>query len=77
MNVKNVLNYCVIMFVFCVLLMITVSLLTEKPDAEQISGLTFSRKTMSVGVEKVWVWIHAGLSVLVVSIIVSIWAHFA
>lgn len=71
------LNYCVIMFVFCVLLMITVSLLTEKPDAEQISGLTFSRKTMSVGVEKVWVWIHAGLSVLVVSIIVSIWAHFA
>ena len=71
------LNYCVIMFIFCTVLMIVLSLLTKKPEMVQITDLTFSRKTMSVGVEKTWVWIHVILSILVVSIIASIWIHFA
>lgn len=71
------LNYCTIMFFFCVVLMIVVSVLTDRPRAEQITDLTFSRKTMSEGVEKTWVWVHVILSILVMCIMVSIWAHFA
>jgi len=71
------LNYSVIMFVFCVILMVVISLLTQKPKDEQIKDLTFSKNTMSKGVDKTWIWIHAVLSVLVMGIIITIWVHFA
>ncbi len=71
------LNYSVIMFVVCVALMIILSFLTPRPPDEKIAGLTFSGKTMSLGVDKIWVVIHAILSILVAGVIVCIWAHFA
>ena len=71
------LNYSVLMFAFCTILMIVLSLLMKKPETIQLTDLTFSRKTMSVGVEKTWVWVHIILSLLAVSIIASIWIHFA
>jgi SSS family solute:Na+ symporter len=71
------LNFSVIMFIFCVFLMIVLSLLTRKPEPEKVENLTFSPKTMSIGVEKVWVWIHAALTILIGTIIITIWAHFA
>jgi len=71
------LNFSVVIFVFCVFLMVVLSLLTEKPRDEQVENLTFSTGTMSVGVEKSWIWIQAGLSLLVVAVVVAIWVHFA
>jgi len=71
------LNYAVVMFVFCVLLMVVISLLTAKPQQAQLEGLTFSKDTMSAGVDKVWVWVHAAASVLVVLTVISLWVHFA
>jgi SSS family solute:Na+ symporter len=71
------LNYSVIMFFICVLLMIVLSFLTPRPPDEKIAGLTFSGKTMSLGVDKIWIVIHAILSILVAGIILCIWAHFA
>jgi len=71
------LNYAVIMFLFCVALMVVVSLLTKKPDANQLKDLTFSADTMSAGIDRTWVWIHAALSVLVIVIVICLWAHFA
>ena len=71
------LNYCVIMFAFCVGLMIAISLLTQRPREEQIRDLTFSKNTLAAGVDKTWTWVHAAFSILVVLIVISIWAHFA
>jgi len=71
------LNYAVIMFVFCLVLMVVVSLLTKRPEAKQLEDLTFSKDTMSAGVDKTWIWVHATLSVLVILITISLWAHFA
>jgi len=40
-NEVNVYAFCVMLFVFCILFAITVSLFTRRPDEEQISGLVF------------------------------------
>ena len=71
------LNFSVIMFFLCTVLMIVLSLWSPRPKAEQLENLTFSTRTMSAGVEQVWIWIHIGLSVLVAGITFSIWYHFA
>ncbi len=71
------LNYAVIMFAFCVVLMVVISLFTQKPEPEKTTDLTFSSKTMSLGVQKTWIWVHLALTILVLSIVVSIWAHFS
>jgi len=71
------LNYCVIMFAFCTVLMVAVSLLTKMPEESQVRGLTFSREATTGKVDKPWTWVHAALSVLVVLAVISLWAHFA
>jgi solute:Na+ symporter, SSS family len=71
------LNYSAIMFVFCTLLMIVVSLLTSPKPNGQIDDLTFSRATFSGGERSVWVWVHVALSVLVMAVTASLWAYFA
>ena len=71
------LNFALIMFFFCVTLMVVISLVTQKPRQEQIENLTFSHETMSSGVDRIWILIHIGLTILVAAIAVSIWAYFA
>ena len=67
----------VLMFLFCTGLMIALSILLREPGPDDIDNITFSTDTMSAGVEKVWIWIHIGLSLLVGSVTLSIWMHFA
>jgi len=71
------LNYSIGLFFFCVALMILISMKTPKPAPEKITDLTFSTDTMSAGVDRTWIWIHVALSVLVATITLSIWVHFA
>ncbi|MBN1292288.1 MAG: sodium:solute symporter [Candidatus Latescibacteria bacterium] len=71
------LNFAVIMFFFCVALMVVLSLYTQEKKSDDIENLTFSSRTMSAGVEKIWIWIHVGLSVLVGTIAFTIWTYFA
>ena len=71
------LNFSVFMFIFCVALMVVLSLLGSEKQPDEIGNLTFSTRTMSAGVERVWIWIHVALSVLVGSIAFTIWLHFA
>lgn len=71
------LNYSVGLFFFCVMLMVVLSLASPKPEPEKTENLTFSPKTMSAGVSRSWIVIHAALSILVASITITIWAHFA
>ena len=71
------LNYATLMFAFCVVLMVLLSLMTREPSPERIADLTFSPKTMSAGVSRSWIWIHIILSLLAISITITVWAHFA
>lgn len=71
------LNYSIGLFIFCVALMIVISLNTPAPKRENIENLTFSPSTMSAGVSKSWILVHVGLSILVLTLTISIWSHFA
>ncbi len=71
------LNYSIGLFAFCVLLMVLISLGTPAPGQEKTSNLTFSSGTVSLGVNRTWVWVHTALSILVLSLTIAIWVHFA
>jgi len=71
------LNYCTIMFFVCVTMMVVISLFTRRPDPAKVDDITFSGKTVSAGIERVWTIVHIALSILAISIVVTIWAHFA
>jgi len=73
------LNYCIVVFVICVVVMVTVSLITSKSvkSEAQISGITFSIKKMATSDNKAWTLIEAALSILVLLITATIIAHFA
>lgn len=71
------LNYCIFMFVCCVVLMVIISLVTKKPRPEQVDGMIFSFKSATEGSSRKWTWIHAAMSILVVILTISLWAHFA
>ncbi len=71
------LNYCVIMFFFCVLLMVVISLCTPKPGIEKVQDLTFSANTMSAGVDRVWIMIHAAVTLFVGITVIALWVNWA
>ncbi|MFC1509945.1 sodium/solute symporter, partial [Candidatus Omnitrophota bacterium] len=71
------LNFSVIIFVFCILLMVIISLLTPKPGEEKTNDLTFSSKTMSAGVDKVWTVVHLAVTVLVGLTVILLWINWA
>lgn len=75
----NFLYFCIYLFLFSVIVMVTVSLLTPKPDEDKIIGLTFSStvasdKAASRASWNKWDVIH---SVIVVGIIVAIFVYFS
>lgn len=71
------LNYCVVMFLFCVALMVVISLLTDRPGKEKTENLTFSKDTMSTGVNRTWIWIHTAMSIFLGLTALSLWFYFA
>jgi len=71
------LNYSVIIFIVCVLIMIVISLVTAKPDEEKIKNLTFSPGTITEGVDRIWTVVHIAVTILVGITVTAIWMHFA
>lgn len=71
------LNYSVIIFIVCVLIMIVISLATAKPDEEKIRNLTFSPGTITEGVDRIWTVVHIAVTILVGITVTAIWMHFA
>jgi solute:Na+ symporter, SSS family len=71
------LNYCVLLFFVCVAVMVVISLLTRKPDYAKIKNLTFQRQNVNEGLEPVWKWVHIGMTLVVATIIISLWSYFA
>lgn len=43
----NFLYFCIVLFVFCILLLVGVSLLTQKPSLEKLKGLTYATTVAS------------------------------
>lgn len=75
----NFLYFCIFLFLFSVVLMVVVSLLTPRPSAEQLNGLTFAT---TVDADKAasrasWNAADVWLSVIVLLIIISIFIYFS
>lgn len=75
----NFLYFCIVLFVFCILLLITVSLLTEKPSEEQIRGLTFATTVLEDRQKSraTWNWKDVVLSLVVIVIIITVFTYFS
>ena len=78
-NDINFLYFCIYLFIFSVIVMVTVSLLTPKPSDEQIRGLTFAT---TVAEDKAasrasWNKWDVILSLIVLAIVVSIFTYFS
>jgi SSS family solute:Na+ symporter len=75
----NFLYFCIYLFLFSIVVMVVVSLLTPKPNEEQIRGLTFAT---TVAEDKVasrasWNKLDVILSLIVVAIIVAVFMYFS
>ena len=75
----NFLYFCIALFVFCVVLMIGVSLMTEKPKEEQLQGLTFSTVSAAQKAESrsSWNTVDVLLSLGVVVFIIGVFMYFS
>lgn len=75
----NFLYFCIYLFLFSILVMVTVSLLTPAPSPEKINGLTFAT---TVAEDKAasrasWNKLDVVLSLIVVAIIAAIFIYFS
>jgi SSS family solute:Na+ symporter len=75
----NFLYFCIYLFLFSVVVMVVISLLTPKPGAEQIKGLTFATTVAEdrVASRASWNKWDVILSLIIVVIIVSIFMYFS
>jgi SSS family solute:Na+ symporter len=75
----NFLYFCISLFIFSVVLMIGVSLLTKKPDEKQLSGLTFAtvNAEQHAASRSSWNMIDVALSLGVVVIIIAVFIYFS
>jgi len=74
----NFLHFCILLFVICVIICITVSLLTEKPKEEQIVGLTYGSLTAAHKEEnsKRYTALDVVATLLVVGAVIGIMVYF-
>lgn len=75
----NFLYFCIYLFLFSIIIMVVVSLLTPKPSEEQIRGLTFSTTVAEdrAASRASWNRWDVGLSLIVVGIIIGIFVYFS
>jgi SSS family solute:Na+ symporter len=75
----NFLYFCIMLFVFCIVLLVVVSLLGKQPSDEQLNGLTFAttvaedRATSRAS----WTTSDLVLSILVVVFIIGVFMYFS
>lgn len=75
----NFLYFCIYLFLFSIVIMVVVSLLTPKPGEEQIKGLTFATTVAKdrAASRASWNKWDVILSLIVVAIIVSVFIYFS
>lgn len=74
----NFLHFCVLLFVICVIICITVSLLTPKPAPEQIVGLTYGTLTaeQKAANKASYGWGEIVSSLIVLGLVIGILMYF-
>jgi solute:Na+ symporter, SSS family len=75
----NFLYFCIYLFLFSVVVMVVVSLLTPKPSEEQIRGLTFATTVAEdrAASRASWNKWDVVLSLIVVAVIVTVFVYFS
>lgn len=75
----NFLYFCIYLFLFSIVILVVVSLLTPKPSAEQIEGLTFATTVAGdkAASRASWNKVDVVLSLIIVAIIVGIFVYFS
>jgi SSS family solute:Na+ symporter len=75
----NFLYFCIYLFVFSIVVMVVVSMLTPAPDEEHIKGLTYSTTVAEDKAKSRASWNSTDviLSLIVVAIILTIFAYFS
>jgi SSS family solute:Na+ symporter len=75
----NFLYFCILLFIFSIVVMIVVSLLTEKPSAAQLNGLTYGTTVAADKAQSRASWNKRDLvlSLAIVIFIVVIFAYFS
>ena len=75
----NFLYFCIYLFLFSIVLMVSVSLATKAPDQQQIQGLTFATTVSEdrAASRASWNSMDVILSVIVLIIIASIFIYFS
>jgi SSS family solute:Na+ symporter len=75
----NFLYFCILLFVFSILLMIIVSLMTKKPSYEQLNGLTYSTTVAEDRVTSRTSWSTSDvvLSLIVILFIIGVFIYFS
>ncbi|MGZ8539252.1 MAG: Na+/glucose cotransporter, partial [Chitinophagaceae bacterium] len=75
----NFLYFCIYLFLFSIVVMVVVSLLTPKPDEDHIKGLTFATTVAEdrAASRASWNKWDVVLSLIVVAIIVSVFVYFS
>ena len=75
----NFLYFCIYLFLFSIAVMVVVSLMTPKPNEEQISGLTFATTVAGdrAASRASWNKVDVILSLIVIAIIVSVFIYFS
>jgi SSS family solute:Na+ symporter len=75
----NFMYFCIALFVFCIVILVGVSLMTAKPDVSRLEGLTMGMVS-DYEREKSrnsWDFIDVILSILVVLLIISVFIYFS
>ncbi|HEX7847713.1 MAG TPA: sodium/solute symporter, partial [Chitinophagaceae bacterium] len=75
----NFLYFCIYLFVFSIVIMVVVSLLTPKPSPEQINGLTFATTVAEdkAASRSSWNALDVILSLIVVFFIIGVFIYFS
>lgn len=75
----NFLYFCILLFLVSIAIMVIVSLLTPKPNAAQITGLTFSTTVAEDRAASRASWNHWDviLSLIVVAIVIAVFIYFS
>ena len=75
----NFLYFCIWLFLFSIVVFVTISLMTAAPSEEKVKGLTFSTTVAEdkVASRATWNWVDVTLSIFVLAVILGIFLYFS
>lgn len=71
------LNYCVLLFLFCIAMIVVISKLSAEPKTKDVSGIVITRLGKVSSGDRLWNRVNVAMSVIVALTVISLWYHFA